>query len=306
MSKKRRSSTPQAAVGTSGGLPLADASTGDVPFADEPTTPGELVLPPDSLPVAGQPRWGPPVRDDDDARQQLDRILAAASQVDDPAPLLAMLAERAPVALAEVACGSRAPGGPQFVRASLAFVEPLEAQLTPRGLYGRLVELCGPAGRDDGTAVEVLRVGSARHPAASWVVKLSRKVEGVRAGTIHLAAAASHPAFAQACVAHAEVGHVEGLLAAATATGRGEPAAALLAVDTALAVKAAALALAANPRSTVVAHLAAAWGPEVDTLVARIVPHLRGRAAAEGLLAWTGHLPHTARLLRAVIPGMAS
>mgnify|MGYP001599443792 CR=1 FL=1 len=307
MSRKRRPSP--AGRSLSGGVPLADATTGAAPFADEPTTPG-AALPPRPMVSSppGAPAWGPAtvVRDDDDARLQLDAILRAAGQLHDPVPLLSMLSEKAPVALAEVTCGPRAPGGAAFVRASLRFVDQLEAQLSPRGLYGRLLELCGDAGRDDGTAIEVLRVGATRHPAASWVVRLSRKVEGIRAGTVHLAAAAVHPAFAQACVAHAEVGHVEGLLSAAASTGRGEPAAALLAVDPALAVRAAALALCANPQSTVVAHLAAAWGPDVDGLVARVVPHLRHRAAAEALLGWTGQLPHTARLLRAVIPGMAS
>ncbi|MBM4393379.1 MAG: hypothetical protein FJ090_19835, partial [Deltaproteobacteria bacterium] len=66
-----------------------------------------------------------------------------------------------------------------------------------------------------------------------------------------------------------------------------------------------ALALGADAASSAVAHLAAAWGPEPDAIVARIVPQLRTRAAAEALLAWSRHLPHTARLLRAVIPGMA-
>ncbi len=298
MSGKKRSGKRQ----DTGGLPFIDASSGDVPFADEPTTPRDAVPLPG--PTPGRPAWGrgAAVANDDDARAQIDTILDAARMMDDPAPLLAMLAEKAPVALAEVCCGSRAPGGVAFVRASLAHVDLLEGQVTPRGLYVRLLELC----RDDVEArLAVLGVAAERFPAASWVVKLSRKVEGNRAGCVHLVAAVSHPSFAQVCTAHAEVGHVEGLLHAAAATGRGEPAAALLAVDPAFAARAAALALSHSPSSSVVAHLAAGWGAEPDAIVSRIVPQLRTRAAAEALLAWSRHLPHTARILRAVIPGMA-
>jgi hypothetical protein len=232
-------------------------------------------------------------------RAELDELLRAAREIGDPGPLYAMLAETAPLGLAEVACGARAPGGPAHVRAALAHVAVLEKQLTARGVYPRLVELAPELGPD------VLRRAAERHPAAVWLVKLSRKVEGKGAGAIHLTAAAQRPSFAQSCVAHAEAGHAAGLLAAAEATGRPEPAAALLALDIRLATRAAAAALAVRPDSAVVAHVAAAWGPEPDLLVARVVPYLRTRSAAEGLLAQARHLPHTTRLLRAVIPGMA-
>jgi len=232
-------------------------------------------------------------------RDEIDDILRAAHAIDDPTPLYAMLAERAPIALAEVACGARAPGGAAHVRAALVHVALLEKQLSPRGVYPRLVELAPEA------AGEVLLRAAQRHPAAVWLVKLSRKVEGTRAGATHLVAAATHPSFAQSCVAHAEAGHIEGLLAAAAATGRAEPAAALLAADIVMAAQAAALALGTNPESAVVAHLAAVWGPEPDAIVVRVVAHLRTRAAAVGLLSQARHLPHTSRLLRAVIPGMA-
>lgn len=258
------------------------------PTVDDDLTdqmPGVPAAPEPSRPVGG--------------REEIEQIIAAAHAVEDPAPLYAMLAATAAVALAEVACGARAPGGEAHVRAALGHIELLERQLTPRGVYPRLVELA------PNVAPEVLRVAAERHPAAGWLVKLSRKVEGPHAGTVHLVAAAAHPAFAQACAAHAEAGHSLGLLAAAAATGRPEPAAALLVLDVALAVRAAAAALGARPQSAVVAHLAAVWGPEPDALVARVVPQLRTRTAAEGLLAQARHLPHTSRLLRAVITGMA-
>lgn len=253
-------------------------------FADEPTQPVGA-----SPSAAGSPQSG---------RDELDEILRAANAVEDPGPLYAMLAESAPVALAEVACGARAPGGAAHARAALTHAAILEKQLSARGFYPRLADLAG------GAAFEVLRVAAERHPAASWVVKLSRKVERERAGAIHLAAAARHPSFAQVCAAHAEAGHVEGLMEAAT-TGRPEPAGALVAVDVGLAVRAAAVALHHNPKASVVAHLAAAFGPEPDALIAKVVSQLQSRSAAESLIAQSRHLPHTLRLLRAVIPGMA-
>ncbi len=248
-------------------------------------------------PLPGPPA-APPARSHG-GREEVEEILRAARAVVDPVPLYLMLAEKSPLALAEVACGARAPGGPDHVRAALGHAAALERQLTARGVYPRLVELAPEIG------AEVLHVAAERHPAAAWVVKLSRKVEGAGAGLIHLVAAANHPGFAQACVAHAEAGHAAGLFAAAGATGRPEPAAALLALDVPLAARAAAAALGASPASAVVAHFSAVWGPEPDALLVRLVPHLRTRAAAEGLLSQARHLPHTARLLRAVIPGMA-
>lgn len=240
-----------------------------------------------------------------DPREAVEQILSAAHAVDDPTPLLAMLAEKAPVALAEVCCGARAPGGPKWVRAALVHAAVLEAQLSARGTWGRLVELAGDADDPDGASLAALRVASERHPAAGWLLKLSRKIEGPQAGFTHLVAAAGHPSFAQSCFAHAEAGHIEGLVLAAGATGRAEPAAALVPVDLLAAARAAGAALETNDQCCIVAHLASTFGPEPDALVARVVPHLRRRAAAESLRAQSRSLPRTAMVLAAVIPGMA-
>jgi len=246
-----------------------------------------------------------------DPRAEMERLLAAVRDAGDRplAPLFGALAAAHPVALAEVVCGPRSPGGEAVVRAALPHIAVLEETLSPRGVYPRLAELAGDA------ATAVLATAAGRHPAASWLIPLSRRVEREQAGATHLFAAGAHPAFAQVCRMHAEVGHVEGLVLAAGATGRAEPAGALLAVhlDPPLrgepiplepALRAAAAALDANPGSPVLAHLAAVWGPEPDALVARLVPRLRQRASAEALLAGARHLPTTSALLRAVIPGM--
>ncbi len=247
-----------------------------------------------------------------DPRNEIDRLLTAVREAGDRplARLFAALAQTHPLALAEVVCGPRSPGGEAVVRAGLVHIDALEATLTPRGAYPRLAELGGEA------ATAVLAIAAQRHPAASWLLQLSRRIEGGNAGATHLFAAAGHPSFAQACRMHAEVGHVEGLVLASAGTGRPEPAAALLAVhldppprsnpnlplDAAL--RAAAAALDANPHAAVVAHLAAVWGPEPDDLLVKLVPGLRRRDAAEALHARARHLPRTRAMLGAVIPGM--
>ncbi len=214
------------------------------------------------------------------------------------APLFDALAARDRVALAEVVCGPRAPGGAAVVRAALPHVALLEATLSPRGLYPRLLDLAGEAG------VEVLAVAAGRHPAAAWLVPLSRKVEAFGPGLTHLLAAAPHPSFAAVCRAHAEAGHLDALVFVAGETGRAEPAAALLVMDVDAALRAAGAALDRAPDSPVLAHLAALWGPEPDDLVVRLIPFLRSRAAAEALLDRARHLPRTASTLRAVLRGM--
>ena len=247
-----------------------------------------------------------------DPRAEMDRLLAAVRDAGDAplGPLFAALARAHPVALAEIACGPRSPGGEGLVRAALVHIDVIEATLTPRGAYPRLAELAGEAG------TAVLATAASRHPAASWLLALSRKVERDQAGATHLFAASSHPAFAQICRLHAEVGHVEGLVLAAGGTGRPEPAAALLAVhldpppraDPHLpldaALRAAAAALDANPTAAVIPHLAAVWGPEPDALFVRLVSGLRRRDAAEALLTQARHLPRTRAVLTAIIPGM--
>jgi hypothetical protein len=235
-----------------------------------------------------------------DLRAELPRLLAAVRDAGDRplAPLFAALAERDPVALAEVVCGPRAPGGAHAVRAALPHVALLERQLSARGLYPRLLDLAGEA------APDVVAAAAARHPAASWLVPLSRRAEAFAVGLTHLCAAANHPSFAAVCRAHAEAGHVDGLVFAAAETGRAEPAAALLAVDVPASLRAASAALDRDPASPILAHLAAVWGPEPDKLIAALIPHLRSRASAEALRAQARHLPKTSLLLTAVLRGM--
>ncbi|MES2639214.1 MAG: hypothetical protein V4850_07010 [Myxococcota bacterium] len=235
-----------------------------------------------------------------DLPAELPRLLAIVRDAKDRPlqPLFAALATKDPVALAEVVCGSRAPGGATVVRAAFPHVAALEATLSPRGLYPRLLDLAGEA------ATEVLALAAARHPAANWLVPLSKKAETFAVGLTHLMAAAPHPAFAAVCRAHADAGHVDGLVFVAAETGRAEPAAALLGVDLGAALRAAGAALDHDPTTPMLAHLAAAWGPEPDLLVVRLIPGLRSRAAAEALLASARHLPRTAATLRAVLRGM--
>lgn len=237
-----------------------------------------------------------------DLRAQTDLLIQAVKAAGDRplGPMLDALAEADPLALAEVVCGTRSPGGAALILAALPHAERIEGVLSPRGAWPRLLELGGAE-----SALPVLTTAARRHPGASWLVALSRKVEGPNAGLAHLTACAHHPAFAQACRNHAEAGHVEGLVLASGATGRAEPAAALLGVGKFDAMlRAAGAALDTAPESPLVAQLAAVWGPEPDDLFVRVLPILRKKRAAEALRAHCRHLPRTARLLDLVIRGM--
>lgn len=237
-----------------------------------------------------------------DLRAQTDVIIAAIRAAEDRplAPLLGALAAADPLVLAEVVCGTLSPGGPKLILASLPFADAFEGALSPRGAWPRVLSLGGPE-----AAVPVLTAAARRHPGASWLVALSRKVEGAQAGFIHLSECPKHPAFAQACRHHAEAGHVEGLVLAAAATGRPEPAAALLGVGRFDAMlRAAGAALDTSPDSPLVAQLAAVWGPEPDDLFVRILPILRKKQAAEAIRAHCTHLPRTLALLNVIIRGM--
>ncbi len=239
-----------------------------------------------------------------DLRLQTDLLLDAVKQAEGRplGPLLDALAVADPLALAEVVCGTRSPGGAALILAALPHAERIEAVLSPRGAWPRLLELGGAE-----AALPVLTTAARRHPGASWLVALSRKVEGPRAGLAHLSACSHHPAFAQACRNHAEAGHVEGLVLAAGATGRAEPAAALLGVDRFDAMlRAAGAALDTAHDSPIIAQLAAVWGPEPDDLFVRVLPILRKKQAAESLRSHCRHLPKTARLLDLIIRGMVN
>ncbi len=237
-----------------------------------------------------------------DLRAQTDLLIDAVKTAEGRplGPLLDALAAADPLALTEVVCGTRSPGGSALILAALPHAERFEATLSPRGAWPRLLELGGAE-----SALPVLTTAARRHPGAGWLVALSRKVEGSRAGLAHLTACAHHPAFAQACRNHADAGHIEGLVLASGATGRAEPAAALLGAGKFDAMlRAAGAALDTAPDSPLVAQLAAVWGPEPDDLFVRILPILRKKSAAEALRTHCRHLPKTGRLLDLIIRGM--
>lgn len=234
-----------------------------------------------------------------DLRRDLDLVLAAAGEAGDPRPLVDALAAADPIALAEVVCGPRSPGGPALVRAALAHVALLERGLSPRGAWGRLVELAGEA------RPEVLRAAALAHGGAAWLWKLSRAVEGTAFGATVLVAHLADPGWPELCGVAARAGVREGLVEAARRSGRVEPAIVLFELDPGLAVRAAAAAVEADEGERSVALLAAAWGPDADELFLRVVPHLRGRAAAQGLRSRTQGCPNTQRLLRAVLPTLS-
>lgn len=228
-----------------------------------------------------------------DLRRDLELVLRAAAEAQDPRPLIDALAETDPIALAEVVCGPRSPGGPALVRAALRHTTTLEQQLTPRGAWGRLAELAGTATH------EVIGAAALQHASSSWLWSLSRKVERERMGAIVLTTMADRPGFYELCQVAAAAGAREGLVIA-SATGRPEPAMVLLSVDRMAAVRAAATAIEVDYGARTVPWLAAAWGPEPDELFLRIVPHLRTRGAARAFAASCASCVQTNRLVRAV------
>ncbi len=188
-----------------------------------------------------------------------------------------------------------------MVRAALDLAPVLEKQLAPQGLYRRLVDLGGVD-----AAKDVLRLASQRHPAGTWLVALSEKVERDDAGLVHLLAAQRHPSFTSCCWAHAEAGHAAGLLAVATETARPEPVAALLSTgNEPKALEAAARVLERDPDSSVICWLAAVWGPDIDALLVRIVPHLRTAEAVRSLASTSQAYPRAAKLLEVVGRGLS-
>lgn len=237
-----------------------------------------------------------PRRDMSLIRERIERLLETGA---DPQPSMTDLAQRDPLALADLVVGPKAIRDPAWLGASLEHAETLEASLAPNGLYRRLVSLVPDLHE------AVLGVAAGRHPGASWLVELSRKTEGSRAGTIHLLATAGHPSFAQNCWAHAAAGHLPGLIAVAGKTGRPEPAAALTAeghVDAAAHAMVAALERA--PDSPVVAMMAAAWGPDPVPVLRRALPHLRSRKVAVSLRHHCKGYPGFASLLDTIIQAM--
>ncbi|MBN1336033.1 MAG: hypothetical protein JXB39_08745 [Deltaproteobacteria bacterium] len=241
-----------------------------------------------------------------DPREDLDLVrdvaLRGAEAGWDLGPLFRALAEREPLALAEIAIGARAPGGANAVRAALAVIEVLECHLPVGSLYRRLALVAGEA------SSEVLEVAAARHPAASWLVALSDAVNDGMPGLVALRAAAAHPTFDRTCRAHVTSGHLDALLAVAKETGRAEPAAALLAaglVDGALRAAIAALETDPGTALSLAARLAGVWGPDPDALFVRLVQRLESAVAAQALRkAVEGACPRTCRLLDTVIPAL--
>jgi len=227
------------------------------------------------------------------------RVIHAFESQDDIVPLLQDLAERNPVALADLLVGAKAPEHADWVMATLEVVDHLEQALAPNGLYGRLAAL------HPDTAHAVLATAARRHPAGSWLISMSRKIEGQHAGKTHLLACLGHPAFAQNCWSHAQAGHLPGLIEVAAETGRPEPAAALAAhghLDaTGLAIVE---TLTHTPNSPVIPMVAAVWGPDVTALLHRCLPHLRSRRVALSLHGQSNGYPAFSSLLDTVIRAM--
>jgi len=231
-------------------------------------------------------------------RERIEHLLAEG---EDPSPSMADLATRNAIALADLVVGPKAITAEAWLRVALLHLEQLESALAPNGLYRRLMTLCPAIGH------QILHAGARRHPAASWLIELSRKAEGSMAGLIHLEATVGHPAFTQNCWTHAKAGHLPGLIEIAAITGRPEPAAALAVHDQ---IDAAALAMVAalemNPKSPVVPMVAAAWGPKIEPVLARTLPHLRSKTVAISLQSQSEGYAEFSSLIKTIISAMVN
>ena len=94
-----------------------------------------------------------------------DRIEQQLVRNEDPGPTLRDLAQRNPIALADLVIGPRAPRDVRWVRCALESIEALEEAIAPNGLYRQLVKL-SPTLQE-----EILRLAARRHPAASWLIE---------------------------------------------------------------------------------------------------------------------------------------
>ena len=207
-----------------------------------------------------------------------ERIEQQLNRGEDLGPTMHDLADRNPIALADMVIGPRAPSAIPWIRCALDSVDILEEAVAPNGLYRQLVKLCPTLQH------EILAVAARRHPAASWLVELSRAVEGQTAGITHLRASIAHPSFTQNCWAHAAAGHLPGLIAFAEQTGKAEPAAALAAHHQLQASAVALLrALEHSADAPVIPLVAAAWGPDIRPILRMTLPHLRSKQVAMSL-----------------------
>lgn len=188
----------------------------------------------------------------------------------DPSPILAALAARNALALADVVVGPKGLQGPSMARAALRFIDALESVVSPSALYRRLIQLAGEA------RGEVLSTAARRHPSERWVLPLSVLAEGAQAGLTHITHAP--PALLPTlCAAYAEAGATGGLIAACRVLRDDEPALALLrAGELGSAARATGVLLSVHPHVPVVERMAAIWGPDISSMLAALIaaaPH---------------------------------
>lgn len=227
----------------------------------------------------------------------------------DLGPFFAAIAARDPLALVELVTGPRTSAGPVLIRGALTVLDTLEQKVAPVGLYRRLLALSGDM------ALDVLKVAAERNPTASWLCALSDKSGEPEPGRIHLEATLGHPAFVNACWAHAQAGHLRALAGVAGSSRRPEPVAALLASgaeDLCFEVCVHLLNTSADTEETgapgsIVTRLApwiaGVWGPDLDAFFVRLVPRVRSRQAATGFMDAAQDWPRTQAFLKILLHG---
>ena len=210
-----------------------------------------------------------------DARESLDALRAVLvtglEAGGDPAALLDAVAERDPLACAELVFGSRAVRSGEVVRAALGAVELLEGVIPPATLYPRLADAAPDV------IADVTRVAVTRHEGAPWLLALATRDRP--AGRSWLRASEGSEQVCEACLAAGrqgregfidalhlaleEDGALHALAALARTAGHSEERLERL-------VASAAVALDRDPQLPIVPWLAAARGPDPVPVARRI------------------------------------
>ena len=210
------------------------------------------------------------------------------------------LAERAPSTLIDISFGPKAIGGEIVTRALIPLLEQLEPrigsfQIPISKFYGRLVELSGES------ALELLEAIISRHPYEDWMVGVSRKAEGTSMGALHLILLQNDEKFGYFCQLYADNGARRGLVQVAEELGRVEPMIALLRKDAIeVAIEAAIRALETNPQCGAIEHIAATIGPDIESIISRLVSRLHNQDIAKQIQPLVQWYPRAALQLQKI------
>lgn len=172
---------------------------------------------------------------------------------------------------------------PVFTKKILQKIETLEQLAPPADMYVLLCKSFPQA------LLEILEIAIERHDTELWVVEISRLAENTNMGYMHLLHKEKNRSrdLAPWCMRYAMHGAKQGLIAFAAETGNPIPASALCRAQAdADGIIAAVEALRSNPKSPVLAFLAATIGPNIKDIVYEIAKHFSAENLPESVKWW--------------------